>query len=105
MPESPLHPHAATPRELGERIAAERGGGAFLLYRDGAGGQVLLSLDGLGDRITIGRRPSNAVALDWDSEVSRVHAALERAGEEWTVVDDGLSHNGTFVAGQRAPAP
>src|ERR671913_211801 len=59
---------------------------------------------GLGERITIGRRPSNAVALDWDSEVSRVHAALERAGEEWTVVDDGLSHNGTFVAGERVTA-
>ena len=49
-----------------------------------------------GDRLTIGRRPSNDVALDWDSEVSRVHAALERIGEDWTVVDDGLSHNGTY---------
>ena len=33
-----------------------------------------------------------------------MHAALERAGEEWTVVDDGLSHNGTFVAGERVTA-
>jgi len=102
--DSPLDPHAATPREIGERITAERGGGAFLLYRDGGGDQVILALDGVGERITIGRRPSNAVALDWDSEVSRVHAALERAGEEWTVVDDGLSHNGTYVAGERLTA-
>jgi pSer/pThr/pTyr-binding forkhead associated (FHA) protein len=102
--DSPLHSHSATPRELGERITAERGGGAFLLYRDGVGGQVILPLDGLADRITIGRRPSNAVALDWDSEVSRVHAALERTGEEWTVVDDGLSHNGTYVSGERVTA-
>jgi hypothetical protein len=44
--DSPLHAHAATPRELSARIAAERGGNAFLLYRDGeeigrlAGGDV-----------------------------------------------------------------
>ena len=101
MPDSPLHPHAASPRELGDRIAAERGGSAFLLYRDGAGDQVIVHLEGLPDRITIGRRPSNEVALDWDSEVSRVHAGLERAGEEWTLIDDGLSHNGTFVGGER----
>jgi pSer/pThr/pTyr-binding forkhead associated (FHA) protein len=102
--DSPLHTHTSSPRELGERIAAERGGGAFLLYRDGDGGQVIIMLDEHEDRLTIGRRPSNEVALDWDSEVSRVHAALERTGEEWTVVDDGLSHNGTFVAGERVTA-
>jgi pSer/pThr/pTyr-binding forkhead associated (FHA) protein len=99
MQESPLGAHAATPRELSERIAAERGDDAFLLYRDGDGNQVILSL--AGERVTIGRRLSNEVALDWDSEVSRVHAALELAGDEWTLADDGLSHNGTFVNGER----
>ena len=39
--------------------------------------------------------------LDWDSEISRVHAALERIGDDWTVVDDGLSHNGTYLNGER----
>jgi pSer/pThr/pTyr-binding forkhead associated (FHA) protein len=100
MTDSPLEAHAATPRELRDRIEAERAGGAFLLYRDADGGQLILSLDGR-NRVTIGRRPSNDVALDWDSEVSRVHAALERAGDEWTLVDDGLSHNGTYVGGER----
>ena len=104
MNDSPLHTHTSSPRELGERIAAERSGGAFLLYRDGDGGQVIVPLAEHGERLTIGRRPSNAVSLDWDSEVSRVHAALERAGEEWTIVDDGLSHNGTFVDGERVTA-
>jgi pSer/pThr/pTyr-binding forkhead associated (FHA) protein len=99
VPESPLAPHAASPHELQERIAAERRGEPFLLYRDGHGGQVIVPL--AGDRVTIGRRPTNDVALDWDSEVSRVHAELERAGGEWTLVDDGLSHNGTFVGGAR----
>ncbi len=80
---------------------AERGGEPFLLYRDGDGGQVIVALGHAGERLTIGRRPANDVALDWDSEVSRVHAALERAGDEWTVVDDGLSHNGTYVGNDR----
>jgi pSer/pThr/pTyr-binding forkhead associated (FHA) protein len=96
---SPLEVHAATPQELRDRIAAERAGEGFLLYRDGLGAQVIVALTG--DRVTIGRRPANEVALDWDSEVSRVHAALERAGDDWTIVDDGLSHNGTYVGGER----
>ena len=54
-----------------------------------------------GDRLTLGRRPSNDIVLDWDSEISRVHAALERIGDDWTVVDDGLSHNGTYLNGKR----
>jgi pSer/pThr/pTyr-binding forkhead associated (FHA) protein len=97
---SPFATHAATPQELRERISAERAGDPFLLYRDHAGEQVIFLL-GARDRVTIGRRPANHVALDWDSEVSRVHAELERAGDEWTVADDGLSHNGTFVGGER----
>ena len=35
------------------------------------------------------------------SKVSRVHATLERAGPAWTVVDDGLSANGSFCNGER----
>ena len=30
-----------------------------------------------------------------------MHAALERAGDDWILVDDGLSHNGTYVGGER----
>jgi len=98
---SPLDAHAASPRDLRERIAAERRGTPFLLFRRNDDEQMIVDLDAAGERVTIGRRPSNDVALDWDSEVSRVHAAVERIGDEWTVVDDGLSHNGTFVNGTR----
>jgi pSer/pThr/pTyr-binding forkhead associated (FHA) protein len=101
VPESPLDAHVATPQELRDRIAAERRGTPFLVYRDVDDEQAIVDLAAAGDRITIGRRPSNEVVLDWDSEVSRVHAALERLGEEWTVVDDGLSRNGTYVNGER----
>lgn len=36
-----------------------------------------------------------------DEEVSRVHAELARVGEDWTLVDDGLSSNGSWVNGER----
>jgi pSer/pThr/pTyr-binding forkhead associated (FHA) protein len=99
--QSPLEPHVATPRELQSRIQAERGGRPFLVYRDAAGEQAIVALDRLGDRMTIGRREGNEIALPWDDEVSRVHAALERVGDDWVVVDDGLSRNGTWVNGDR----
>jgi hypothetical protein len=101
MVPDPDDPHLTSPQELRDRIHAERRGGPFLLYRDGAGAQVILELGPELDRITIGRRAGNEVWLDWDAEVSRVHAALHRLGEDWVVNDDGLSHNGTWVNGER----
>lgn len=97
--ESPLAAHAASPAELQERLRAERDGAPFLVLRDGAGRQRLLRLDG--DRLSIGRAESNGVPLPWDTEVSRLHAELERIAGEWTLIDDGLSRNGTFVNGTR----
>ena len=47
--------------------------------------------------IPVGRHPDQGIKLGWDAEVSRVHAVLVRVGGAWTVVDDGLSRNGTFV--------
>jgi len=41
-----------------------------------------------------------SVALTWDEEVSRLHAELRRIGDEWTLLDDGLSLNGSFVNGE-----
>jgi pSer/pThr/pTyr-binding forkhead associated (FHA) protein len=101
MTTSPLAPHQATPAELRERLAAERGGTPFLVYRDGDGSQRILELGRLDGRLTIGRSPECDVPLTWDPEVSRLHAELERVKDRWLVVDDGLSSNGTFVGGQR----
>jgi FHA domain len=47
----------------------------------------------------VGREPDVDVCLDWDADVSRVHAILEPHAGEWAVVDDGISKNGTFVNG------
>ena len=33
--------------------------------------------------------------------MSALHAELQHIGGEWTIVDDGLSTNGTYVEGQR----
>ena len=101
MPTSPLDAHTATPQELKDRIAAERRETPFLVYRTGDGHQAIVDLHDAGDRVTIGRRAGNKVVLDWDVEVSRTHAALERIGDEWVVLDDGMSHNGTYVNGSR----
>jgi hypothetical protein len=48
-------------------------------------------------RLTIGRRACNEIAIEWDQEVSRVHAELVASCNTWFVVDDGLSRNGTYV--------
>ena len=91
---------AETARELKARIEAERRGSPFLVYRDAEGRQLIRELDG-GDRLTVGRSEAAEVSLEFDPEVSRVHAELERLGDDWTVDDDGLSRNGSFVNGER----
>jgi len=90
-----------SPAELKEVIAAERTGYPFLVWRTDDGAQQLLLLDQANWRVTIGRDPAADVPLPWDAEVSRTHALLEQVGRGWTLVDDGLSRNGSFVNGQR----
>lgn len=84
-----------------EIAEAERLGDPFLVWRDSHGRQQVLSLQAGWDKVTIGRGPSCDVGLPWDSNVSRVHAELVKVGDDWAVVDDGLSTNGTFVEGER----
>jgi hypothetical protein len=87
--------------ELKARIDAERMGHPFLLYRDGSNQQRLFSLEPGLTQASVGRRSSSDLVLDWDDQVSRLHAQFERVEQDWTVVDDGLSRNGTFVNGER----
>jgi pSer/pThr/pTyr-binding forkhead associated (FHA) protein len=96
---TPLGKHAASPQELRARLQAEQLGQPFLVYRVSSGRQTLFTLHPGKSRVTIGRGPSNDVALGWDTEVSRLHAELERMGSDWTLVDDGLSRNGTSLNG------
>ena len=87
--------------ELKEQIELERQGEPFLLFRTGEDEQRLFVLTSSASPITIGRRAEADVSLSWDSEVSRLHATIERVGGDWVLVDDGLSRNGSFVNGAR----
>jgi pSer/pThr/pTyr-binding forkhead associated (FHA) protein len=92
--------HSLTAAEQKALIEAERRGEPFLAYRDGLGDLRFTELAST-DRVSIGRTSGNDVVLDWDGRVSRSHAQLELVGSDWTVVDDGLSRNGSHVNGER----
>src|SRR3954453_763694 len=94
-------PHPETAREVKAQLDAQRRGTPFLAYRAEAGELVTVPLAPEASPLSLGRRADNDVALEWDPEVSRVHAQLELVGHEWTVLDDGLSRNGTYVNGER----
>jgi FHA domain-containing protein len=99
--ESPLTLGQPNEEELAARRAAEELGERFLVYRDGDGRQVIHALAGGPGSVTIGRREEADIAIPWDPELSRLHAQLELHAGEWTISDDGLSQNGTWVNGVR----
>ena len=102
MTGSPTDPHRASPADLQERIAADRAGDPYLVFYDGEDRQHIFSLAAAPARMTIGRAPGCELTISWDEGVSRAHAQLERLGEnDWAVVDDGLSRNGSFLNGER----
>jgi pSer/pThr/pTyr-binding forkhead associated (FHA) protein len=72
----------------------------FLEFTDGDDRQQQFFLPE-GASATVGRQPGADLVIDWDDQVSRVHARFERVDDAWAVVDDGLSRNGTFVNGER----
>jgi pSer/pThr/pTyr-binding forkhead associated (FHA) protein len=89
--------HQSSPEELRARIAAERNGLPFIVYRGPDLAQQLVTLRDEFERVTIGRGDGCDVRVELDPEVSRLHAELVRLGDEWVITDDGLSRNGTFV--------
>jgi DNA-binding CsgD family transcriptional regulator len=99
-----MTPDAVSARSGGElksRMEAERAGEPFLVYRDAAGSQVIRSLPAEPARLAIGRGDRVDIVLDFDSQVSRLHAELERIGDDWVLGDEGFSRNGSFVNGER----
>jgi hypothetical protein len=73
----------------------------FLLFRDADDRQQLFFLSPESTNASVGRQASADLVLDWDDQVSREHARFERVNDDWEVVDDGLSRNGTFVNEER----
>ena len=90
-----------TAPELKQIIAAERAGTPFLIWRRADGSLQITHLEGDRWRLTIGRAEDADIALTGDSQVSRTHALIERVGGEWTLLDDGLSRNGSFANATR----
>jgi pSer/pThr/pTyr-binding forkhead associated (FHA) protein len=73
----------------------------FLLFRDADDTEQLFFLPPDLATAEVGRQPSADLVLDWDDQVSRVHARFERVNDDWELVDDGFSRNGTFVNEER----
>jgi hypothetical protein len=73
----------------------------FLVYRDDEDREHIERLDPERGTVTLGRREEADVSLPWDPEISRLHAELAFRAGEWTICDDGLSQNGTWVNGLR----
>lgn len=75
--------------------------GARLQYEGEGGVRREVALSPEQSRLTLGRSTQADVAFPGDHEVSRLHAAVEWMGGHWTIVDDGLSRNGTYIGGDR----
>jgi FHA domain len=99
--QTPLALSLATEEDLQARRAAERRGAPFLVLRDDHGRQRIFELAGERPSVTIGRRLEADLPLPWDPEVSRLHAELVLRAGDWTICDDGLSQNGTWVNERR----
>src|SRR5215213_3008695 len=91
----------ASAPELKAQIEAERAGRPFLVYRDGSDEQAIVSVEEGTEELWVGRAESADLRLAWDEEVSALHAQLEVVRDECTLVDDGLSRNGSYVNGER----
>jgi predicted component of type VI protein secretion system len=80
---------------------ADRAGQPFLLFSDRDGRQQRFELTPQMASATVGRGSASDLVLDGDAQVSRIHARFERVGDDWEVIDDGMSSNGTFVNDKR----
>lgn len=94
-------PRQTSATELKAQIEAERGGRPFLVLRDGEGEQRIVVIEEGTAELWVGRGEAAGLRLDWDGEVSALHAQIEVIAGECTLLDDGLSRNGSFVNTER----
>ena len=80
---------------ISERSAAGKISGSCK-YGAWQAGNIVLDRD----RLTVGKQKEQADIVLSDSSVSRIHASLEKNGEDWYLRDRG-STNGTFLDGIR----
>lgn len=94
------------PVDMVERLTLRKTedlGAPFVHFRDANNDLQVVGLPADGGQVVIGRSPQADVVLGWDERVSRIHARLETVAGGWTIEDDGLSRNGTFVNAERVP--
>lgn len=89
-----------SPTEKASFLSAEQRATPFVVYHDMRGKQRIYELPERG-QVTIGRGSWMDISVNWDDAASRLHTRLESLGDDWTVVDDGTSRNGTFLNGER----
>jgi hypothetical protein len=94
-------PQSTSAPELKAQIEAERAGMPFLVFRDGGGAQRIVAVEEGTTELWVGRSESADLRLDWDEEVSTLHAQIKVVRDECTLLDDGLSRNGSFVNEER----
>jgi pSer/pThr/pTyr-binding forkhead associated (FHA) protein len=94
-------PRQTSAAELKAQIEAERRGRPFLVLRDGEGEQRILVIEEGAAELWVGRGEAAGLRIDWDEEVSALHAQIEVVAGECTLLDDGLSRNGSFVGTER----
>jgi DNA-binding CsgD family transcriptional regulator len=92
---------AVSAPELKAQIEAERLGRPFLVFRDGGDAQQIVAIDEGAAELWVGRSEAADVRLEWDEEVSALHAQIAVVRGECTLVDDGLSRNGSYVDEER----
>jgi pSer/pThr/pTyr-binding forkhead associated (FHA) protein len=97
-------PHATRSAQMQDILRAQQHELPLLVYRDADGVQRIAILETSDGQLWLGRSESCEIALEWDDSASRTHAELVRAAGSWTIVDDGVSTNGTYVNGQRIAA-
>ncbi len=94
-------PRQTSAAELKAQIEAERGGRPFLVLRDGDGEQRIVVIEDGTAELWVGRGGAAGLRIEWDEEVSALHAQIEVVAGECTLLDDGLSRNGSFVGAER----
>ncbi|HEU4944695.1 MAG TPA: FHA domain-containing protein [Solirubrobacterales bacterium] len=94
-------PRQTSAAELKAQIEAERSGSPFLVLRDGGGEQRIVTIDEGAAELWVGRGEAAGLRIDWDEEVSALHAQIEVVAGECTLLDEGLSRNGSFVGEER----
>lgn len=101
MTEADRAPRAQSAVELKQQIEMERLGLPLLIYRDAEDEQRILVVEDRRGEIWIGRSPAADLSLPGDGKISKLHAQISHVGSECTLIDDGLSRNGSFVNEER----